>query len=246
MRDGPETRIVGNRLVIVGTIHVDPASAILVRETVRDLRPEVVALELDAERLRALQSPSTARPSLSSGPSFLAMALLEKFAGQLTGSSPGLEMLEAVRGAEAVGARIELIDRPIGATIAGIRRLPLREKLMIGVDGVASLVLLPFGVADLSKLTEEIDSQLGVFRRRYPFLSQLLLDQREHYMAEKLKKVLDETSGKVLAIVGFGHLSEIAKALEGYQERPGYSTSVTWTLGTASAPGSTSESSSPK
>src|SRR5712691_108428 len=163
MKDGPETRIVGSRLVLVGTIHVDPASAIFVRETVRNVRPEVVALELDAERLRALQNHSTTRPTLSSGGSFLAMALLEKFAGQLTGSTPGLEMLEAVTAAEAVGARVELIDRPIGVTIAGIRRLPLKEKLMIGVDGAASLLLLPFGVADLTKLTEEMESQLSVF-----------------------------------------------------------------------------------
>ena len=90
-------RRVGARLVLVGTIHVDPASPFLVRETVYNVKPQVVALELDAERLGALQNPGSTRPSLSAGPSFLAMALLEKFAGQLTGSSPGVEMLEAAR-----------------------------------------------------------------------------------------------------------------------------------------------------
>ncbi len=230
MRGGPEIRIVGSRLLLVGTIHVDTASVTLVRETVLSVRPEVVALELDAERLRGLRSPSASGPTVSSGPSFLAMALLEKFAGHLTGSSPGLEMVEAVKAGEAVGARVELIDRPIGVTIAGIRRLPLREKLMIGVDGLASLVLLPFGVADLSKLTGEIENQLQVFRRRYPRLSELLLDERERYMTERLKRVLDETTGKVLGVVGFGHLSAIAKAVEGYREEHGYSTNFTWSL----------------
>ncbi len=203
------------------------------RETVRSTRPEVVALELDAERLRALENPRASRPSISAGPSFLAMALLERFAGQLTGSSPGLEMLEAVRAALTVRARVELIDRPIGTTIAGIKRLPLGEKVRIGLDGIASLALLSLGGADLSKLTEGMESQLLVFRSRYPKLSKLLLDDREEYMASRIKRVLDQTEGKVMGVVGFGHLAALAKALEGYREKQGYSTSITWTLGTS-------------
>ena len=48
--------------------------------------------------------------------SFLTMALLEKFAGQITGSPPGTEMLEAARAAKAVGSRVEFIDLPITST----------------------------------------------------------------------------------------------------------------------------------
>ncbi len=225
-----ETRNVGKRVTLVGTIHVDPASTSLVGETIRSIIPETVALELDRERLRALENPDSARPSLSSGASFLTMALLEKFAGQLTGSSPGSEMLEAVRAARLVGANIELIDRPIGITVAGIRKLPLREKIRLGVDGLASLVLLPFGALDLSKLAEDINSQLGVFRNRYPRLSHLLLDEREQYMVDRIKQILTETSGRVVGVVGLGHLSTIAKALEGFKEGPTYSASMRWTL----------------
>lgn len=222
---------VGTRLVLIGTIHVDPASASLVRETIRNIRPEVVALELDRERLDALQNPDRVRPNLSVGPSFLALALLEKFAGHLTGSSPGLEMVEGVRSAQSIGARIELIDRPIGMTISGLRKLPLGEKVRIGVDGLASLVFLPFGNADFSNLTERIDDQLRVFRGRYPNLSRLLLDDREEYMVERIRNALDQTTGQVVVVLGFGHLASLAKALEGYREIPGYSTSLTWSLG---------------
>ena len=224
-------RKVGSRLVLVGTVHVDPASAALVRETVLRLRPEVVALELDADRLNVLQNPMSSRPSFSAGPSFLVMALLERFAGQLTGSVPGLEMLEAVRTAQTVGARVELIDRPIGATIAGLKKLPLREKVRIGIDGLASLILLLLGGVDLSGLMEAVESQLDVFRSRYPSLSKLLLDDRETYMARSIKRILDQSQGKVIGVVGFGHLASLAKAVEGYREEPGYSTSLRWTVG---------------
>lgn len=220
----------GKRVVLVGTIHVDPASISLVRETVQSVMPEVVALELDRDRLRALENPAAGRPSLSSGLSFLTMALLERFAGELTGSSPGSEMLEAARMARLVGAVVETIDRPIGITAMGIRRLPLKEKIRLGADGLASLILLPFGASSLSELTEDIDNQLRIFRARYPRLSGLLLDEREQYMVNRFRQILAETTGRIVGVVGFGHLSTIAKALEGYEDRAGLSTSLSWTV----------------
>ena len=226
-----EVRKIGKRLFLVGTIHVDPESTSLVRETIQTAMPHIVALELDPERLQALENPKLQRVSLSAGFSFLTMALLEKFAGQLTGSSPGLEMLEAAKSARRVGAAIETIDRPIGITAAGIRKIPLKEKIRLGADGVASLVLLPFGLSDLSELTEDIDNQLQAFRSRYPKLSKLLLQEREEYMVNRLRTILSQSSGTIVGVVGFGHLSSIAKALDGFEEQTGYSTSITWTVG---------------
>src|SRR5215510_5990186 len=106
---------VGKRLSIIGTVHVDPASASIVRDAVLSIRPEVVAIELDEPRLAALENPKAQR-ARGAGISFLTMALLEKFAGQLTGSAPGTEMLEAAKSAQLVGARIEFIDLPIAYT----------------------------------------------------------------------------------------------------------------------------------
>jgi pheromone shutdown protein TraB len=225
-------QLVGTRLSIIGTVHVDPASTSLVRDTVKRVRPEVVALELDQARLDALQNPSQARLNGSVGPSFLAMVLLEKFAGRLTGSPPGAEMVQALDAARSVESRVELIDLPIGVTMAGIKKLPLREKLRIGVDSVASLVVLPFGKVDFSDLTEGVDSQLRLFRNRYPALSRLLLDNREKHMAKRLGELLDKTTGPIVAVVGFGHMASLATMLSGYQERPAFSTSTTWTMRT--------------
>ena len=232
MHGHAEIRNVGKRIVLIGTIHVDPDSTTLVRQTIQKTMPDVVALELDRERLQALQHPKSQRTSLSAGFSFLTMALLEKFAGQLTGSSPGLEMLEAAKTGREVGAIIETVDRPIGITAAEIRKIPLKEKIRLGADAVASLFLLPFGVSDLSELTQDIENQLNIFRSRYPVLSRLLLDERERYMVDRFKTILAQNSGKIVGVVGFGHLATIAKSLEGYDERPSYSASLNWTIGT--------------
>jgi len=220
----------GDRLTLIGTIHVDPASAATVRDTIQHLRPEVVALEIDQSRLYALQNPGLARVSTTPGISFLAMVLLEKFAGQLTGSAPGTDMLYAVGAARHVGARIELVDLPVHNTISGLRRLPLRERFRLAVDSIASLILLPFGKADFSSLTENIGEQLQLFRSRYPSLSRLLLDAREDYMVTRIKRILDTTTGQVVVVVGFGHLASLSKRLAGYGGKPAYSTSLSWSL----------------
>jgi pheromone shutdown protein TraB len=222
---------VGSRLSIIGTVHVDPASAATVRDTIVALKPEVVALELDEGRMMALESPK-AQSGRGAGVSFLTMALLERFAGHMTGSPPGTEMLEAARAAKAVGSRVEFIDLPIANTGAALRKLPRREKARLVVDGLASLVVLPFSRINWSKVTEDMDSQIRVFRKRYPVLSRILIDTREEYMINRLKWVMDSTTGQVLAVVGFGHRASLARALAGYMEGPGFRTGFSWQVST--------------
>ena len=209
---------------------MDPASATTVRDTIVAMKPEVVALELDEGRMMALENPK-AQSGRGAGVSFLTMALLERFAGQMTGSPPGTEMLEA---AKAVGSRVEFIDLPITNTGTALRKLPRREKARLVVDALASLVVLPFSRINWSKVTEDIDSQIGAFRKRYPVLSRMLIDTREEYMINRLKMVMSSTTGQVLAVVGFGHRASLAKALAGYMEGPGFATSFSWQVSTGS------------
>jgi pheromone shutdown protein TraB len=216
---------------VIGTVHVDPASAAAVRDAIVSLRPEVVALELDEGRLMALENPK-AQSRRGAGVSFLTMALLEKFAGQMTGSAPGTEMLEAAKAARAVGSKVEFIDLPITSTGAALRKLPRKEKVRLVMDGIASLAVLPFSRINWSKVTEDMDTQIGAFRKRYPVLSRILIDTREEYMIGRLKGVMDSTTGQVLAVVGFGHRASLARALAGYMEGPGFTTGFSWQVST--------------
>ncbi len=190
-----------------------------------------MALELDEARLAALQNPERAR-GRAGGASFLAMMLLERFAGEMTGSPPGTEMVRAIEAARAVGSRVEFIDLPIAATVASLRRLPFKEKVRLGVDSLLSLVLLPLGGLSLSKLTENMEEQLRVFRLRYPRLSRLLLDVREEQMVKRIRDIMDSTTGQVVAVVGFGHVKSLASALGSIPDRPSFSAKITWQLST--------------
>jgi pheromone shutdown protein TraB len=220
-------------LSMIGTVHVDPASAAAVRDSIFALKPEVVALELDEARMMALENPR-ARSGRGAGVSFLTMALLERFAGQMTGSPPGTEMLEAAKAAKAVGSRVEFIDIPITSTGAALKMLPKKEKAKLVVDALASLIILPFSRINWSKVTEDMDSQIGVFRKRYPVLSKILIDTREEFMINRLKMVMNSTTGQVLAVVGFGHRASLARALAGYVAPPRFTTgySFSWQIPT--------------
>src|SRR5947209_17587788 len=107
---------VGARLSLIGTIHVDPKSASFARETILRIKPEVVALELDEGRLMALENPGRSSGRRGGG-SFLAMMLVERFAGEMTGARPGQEMLRAGEAARAAGARTHFVDVPTGRTV---------------------------------------------------------------------------------------------------------------------------------
>jgi pheromone shutdown protein TraB len=139
-------------------------------------------------------------------------------------------MLRAVEAAKAVGARVAFVDLPIGMTVGSLRKLPLREKLKLGVDSVVSIALLPFGGFNLSKLTENLEEQLRLFRLRYPELSRLLLDVREEFMVARIRDIVYSTAGQVVAVVGYGHLKSLARALASVQMKPAYSTSITWNM----------------
>jgi len=225
--DSSAIETVGDRLSLVGTIHVDPKSASFARDTILRIRPQLVALELDQGRLAALMNPGKAS-GRGGGGSFLAMMMLERFAGEMTGSPPGSEMLRAVEAAGMVGAKIAFIDQPIGTTVSSLRKLPWGEKIRLGVDSAISLVLLPFGGFNFSKLTENLDEQIAVFKQRYPQLSKLLLDVREEYMVAKLRDIMRFTTGPVVAVVGFGHMKSLAKTLSSVPIQPNYPSNITW------------------
>jgi len=188
-------------------------------------------LELDEGRLIALENPGKSS-GRGGGGSFLAMMLLERFAGEMTGSPPGQEMLRAVEAARAVGARVAFVDLPIGMTVGSLRKLPLREKVRLGVDSLVSIAVLPFAGFNLSKLTENLEEQLRLFRLRYPELSRLLLDVREEFMVARIRDIMYSTSGRVVGVVGYGHLKSLGKALASVEMKPVYSTSITWNMTT--------------
>ncbi len=175
----------------------------------------MVAVELCEERLWALGDPDRGKlgSPISMGLLPWLLALLERAVGAVTDVFPGTEMMEAVEEARKVGAQVVLIDRPIGQILYDVGRVPFFEKLRIGVD----VVLAMFAVRMKQKGSGIGNASLGQlmteFGKKYPTLWRILVEDRDRYMADRLREILSSTSGSVVAVVGFGHVDGINRNL---------------------------------
>jgi pheromone shutdown protein TraB len=203
------------RITILGTTHVDKSSVERVRVTISQVRPSVVAVELDEERLFALRDPDRDKldSPIRSGLLPWLMALLERSVGSLTDVFPGSEMLEAVDEAERVGAKMIMIDRPIQSILKEIREVPLLERLKIGLDVLVALFAISTRRQTTQLKKSDLDELITEFEAKYPTLFRILVKERDRYMADRLQEILESTTGPVIAVVGLGHVKGIKQHL---------------------------------
>ncbi|ADE04779.1 TraB/GumN family protein [Haloferax volcanii] len=136
---------------VVGTAHVSADSVREVEETVREERPDVVAVELDEGRYRQLKGGTPddieARDLLRGNTVFQFIAYwmlsyVQSRMGDQFDVKPGADMLAAVETAEEEGLDVALVDRDIQVTIQRFwQRMGTLEKMRMAGD-------LLFGVAD--------------------------------------------------------------------------------------------------
>ena len=215
---------IGNRLVIVGVAHVLPKSAAEVRDTIERERPETVAVELCPMRYAALVGEAReARVSeaLRSGQLklFIAGKLLRliqtKFAQQ-TGMPAGEEMLAAIKCAKEVGARVELIDQNIAITLQRlVGQMGRREKIRL--VGEILLAILPFGGTNVAieRVTENqvVAGLLSSLKQASPTSYRVLIEERDEHMAARISIILTSSEGKVVCVVGAGHVPGLYQRL---------------------------------
>ncbi|WP_297536490.1 TraB/GumN family protein [Thermococcus sp.] len=209
---------------LIGTMHVSPRSREEVIRTILEERPHAVAIELDRARFLAMERnvELTLGDSLRMGRAGLinyALAKVEEKLGETFGMSPGEEMKAAIESAKLLGIPLYLIDEDISVILAKIASAPFREKLLMALEGLS--VFLPFGGGELGDPVEEYRAMMVEFRRRYPYLYRVLVEERNEVMARNLMAIVDSLLArgvrrpKVIAVVGLGHKLGIERLLNG-------------------------------
>lgn len=224
----PETARVleleGRRIVLVGTAHVSRRSVEEVRQVIETERPETVCVELDEQRLRTLLDPEQWKRTdvlavVRQGKalfllSSLLMASIQRRIGRQLGVQPGAELQEAVEAARDVGSRVELIDRDIRVTLRRAwSRFGLWERLKVSVQilgGVLSAEELDVEAVEALKRNETLGDAMELLAREFPGVKDVLIDERDRYMAEKIRRAPGRT---VVAVLGMGHLPGVTAAL---------------------------------
>lgn len=197
-----------------------------VRKVVKDVKPQVVAVELDKERYAQLTNPESLGV-LEKQPLFTGdtaqdlmqhLAVLEKSLSDMTGSNVGDEMLAAIEEGRSIGAKIALVDRPIQETIRALMRVPLSELYgMINMLPDATKDIKNGGAASLMDMLKEdgaIEEIMNQFRSEFPGLTDVLIRQRDQYVAKALHFILNDVKGRIVAVLGAGHIQGVKDALE--------------------------------
>ena len=224
----------GVRYTLLGTAHVSRASVEAVRDAIASGGFDVVAVELDENRLKALTDPDTlARLDLvevirsertAMFAANLALSAYQRRLAEQLGIEPGAELKRAVLEARHRDLPVHLVDRDVGLTFRrASARLGFwgRAKLM---GGLLASLLAEESVADdeIEKLKQGdiLEASFSEFASDSPALYESVIAERDRYMAARLREVGEGIGGEplapgtqVLAVVGAGHLQGLARHL---------------------------------
>ena len=215
---------VDENLRLLGTAHVATASVEAVKENIEEWKPDIVAVELCKGRHDALtQEKRLDREGLlkvikeGKAPMVLLQSLLaaeQRKLGLDEGQQPGAELLAAVEVANEAELRVELVDRDIQTTLRRAwNKMSFKEKfglmwaLLAEEDSDEELELEQM-LADKDLLT----SLMEELREVSPGAGSVLIDERDEFIARKISGIRSE--GKVLVVLGAGHLDGVSKLLE--------------------------------
>ncbi len=213
-------------ILLLGTAHISRESVDLVRATIEEEQPDTVCIELDDQRYQALRNSNRwetlnlfqvirrgQAPFLLAN---LALASFQKRMGLQTGSKPGAELAAAAETAEEQGLEVRLIDRNIRTTLLRAwRKTGFWRKMMLLSTLIASLFeKQQIDEEELARLrqTDTLSAMLEEMGTALPDVKQILVDERDIYMAEKIRQTPGQ---KILAVIGAAHKPGIISRLQG-------------------------------
>ena len=223
----------GVHYTLLGTAHVSKASIDAVKSAIDSGRFDAVAVELDSQRHKALTQPDSLaqldlvkvirEKRIAPFAANLALAAYQRRLAEQIGIEPGAELKMAAMEAEARGLSMQLIDRDVGITFRRILQgLSWWDRVQL-IAGVGGGLLTSEDVSedDIERLKEGdmLESSFGEFAKETPSLYATLIDERDQYMAAKLRQRNDGAK-HVLAVVGAGHLKGMARYLAEEEHAP--------------------------
>lgn len=209
-------------LILIGTAHVSKASAEQVKEVIEVEQPDSVCIELDAQRYESVTQGSKWKETdifqviKDKKASLLLMNLaISSFQNRLAdqfGIKPGQEMIQGIASAKEAGAELVLADRNIQVTFSRIWG-------NIGFMGKAQLLTSVFfsifsketiSEEDLEKMKSQdtLNAVMNDFTQSFPKLKEPLIDERDQYLAQKIKEAPGK---KIVAVLGAAHIPGIIK-----------------------------------
>src|SRR5690606_5682665 len=140
----------------------------------------------------------------------LAISSFQKRMAEQFNIKPGQEMIQGIESAKEIDANLVLADRNIQVTFSRIwGNLGLKGKSMLltqVIFGIFSRETISEEELQIMKSHDMIDSMLQEFTESFPKLKTPLTDERDQYLAQKIK---DAPGKKIVAVLGAAHVPGI-------------------------------------
>jgi len=227
------TELLFDRLFLIGTIHVSPESKRRVRNLILEEKPEIVAVELDQGRYKALlEQPqetltfgelilSARQGNFSTNLLVWLIGHLEQGLGEEFGVTPGEEMLVAINSSKEIGSKIFFVDQPLPITLqrfqsVGLEKNRLIIELVKGILGAEKDIC--HSLLDLETNPNDILQEvMGNLHKKFPGISRILIHERDVYIANRIISLLKTfPEKKICAVIGLGHLNGIKKRINAH------------------------------
>ena len=213
------------QILLIGTAHISQSSVDEVNSVIDQEKPDTVCIELCSSRHQAMLDKDQWKNMdiykvVREGKSFLLFANLimtafQKRLGSQLGVKPGAEMLEAANAAERVGAELILADRDVKITLQRTwRGMTFWGRMKVLSQLLASLfVREEISKEDIEKLKESdaLSEAMQMLAEQSPEMKRILIDERDQFMAEKIKLAQGK---RIVAVVGAGHVKGLTAELE--------------------------------
>ena len=224
--------VVNDNIILVGTAHISEDSVKEVKEVIKEYSPDIVAVELCKRRYDSItkkdsweEKPVTTLLKGNNAYFMLAQTFLssiQRKLGKEYGVEPGSEMIAALDVAKENKLEVALVDRDISVTLKRAwKKMGIREKFRLIWEFLKAIVGYDeeeLEELDLEEIMDQdvISSMMDEFGKIAPSVTDVLIHERDEYIA---RKILNESrKGKVVAVVGAGHLKGIQKHLNNPNE----------------------------
>ena len=214
---------VNDNIMLVGTAHISKDSVEEVKQVIKEQKPDIVAIELCQRRYDAITKKQKWEETpinklLKGGNAYLLLAQtflgsIQRKLGKDYGVEPGSEMIQAMKEAKKHKLAVALVDRDISVTLRRAwRKMGFREKFRLTWEFLKAILGYDeeeIEDLDLEKLMDQdvISSMMEEFGQIAPSVTDVLIHERDEYIAKKILKEAEK--GKVVAVVGAGHLKGI-------------------------------------
>ncbi|QGM31982.1 TraB family protein [Bacillus sp. N3536] len=219
----------GKEIILIGTAHVSRLSAEQVKEVIEKENPDSVCIELDEQRYQSITDNNKWKETdifkiiKEKKATLLLMNLaISSFQNRMAKQfdiKPGQEMIQGIESAKETGAELILADRNIQITFSRIWHnlgwLGKSQLLTSVFYSIFSKDTISEEELEKMKSQDTLNAVLAEFTESFPRLKTPLIDERDQFLAQKIKEAPGK---KIVAVLGAAHVPGITKEIYKHQD----------------------------